>query len=172
MCGIHNQSLIRNLVIGTVTFSFPLIYHFSLVSLNVNFKCSSVNWLRIKRLNTFLLQAQHFKIRNTRDSETLACLRIRGSDLRVLRGDMRICFSIILQHQMMRISLMCCVEFKYSKIYSFVICIALFCFHFLYHFYWELKDFPLFTRLSLPVLLYLFQFSHSVVSYSLGPHGL
>ena len=82
---------------------------------------------------------------------------------------MRLCFSIILQHQMMWMSLMCCVEFKYSKIHSFIIYIGLFCFHFLYPFLLRTERFPTFTRLSLPVLLYFSQFSHSVVSHSWDP---
>ena len=82
---------------------------------------------------------------------------------------MRLCFSIILQHHMMWMSLMCCVEFKYSKIHSFIIYIGLFCFHFLYPFLLRTERFPTFTRLILPVLLYFFQFSHSVVSHSWDP---
>ena len=61
---------------------------------------------------------------------------------------MRICFSIILQRQMMWMSLMCCVEFKYSKIYSFIICIALFCFHFLYPFSLRTERFPTFYKIK------------------------
>ena len=57
---------------------------------------------------------------------------------------MRLCFSIILQHQMMWMSLMCCVEFKYSKIHSFIICITLFLLSFSLSFFtenWKISHF-------------------------------